>query len=103
MTQASDPTTVPEPFRADLSYLQPQDLGRLMASLVGLGGEVFMLKAEVQRLRAALEARGELPGPALEAAGRSEAFKAWLAAEQQAFAKLLLDPLAQPASPQERP
>ena len=103
MTQINDQSTVPAPFRADLSYLQAQDLGRLMACIVGIGGELFMLKAEVQRLRGALQACGALSEPALEAAGTSEAFKAWLDAEQQAFARLLLDPLAQPASPQERP
>ena len=31
-------TTVPPPFDADLAYLQPQDIPRLMASLVAMLG-----------------------------------------------------------------
>ena len=92
----NDESTGPVPFREDLSYLQPQDLGRLMAAIVGLGGEIFLLKAEVQRLRGALQACGAMSQADLEAAGGSDAFKAWLQAEQKAFAQVLLDPIASP-------
>lgn len=89
----NEQTTVPPEFGADLSYLQPEDLGRMMASLVALGGEVFLLKAEVQRLRGALAACGVLKEADVDAAGASEAFQAWLETEHKAFARVLLDPL----------
>ena len=98
----NDESTVPVPFRSDLSYLQPQDIGRLMASLVALGGEVFMLKAEVRRLRAALDARGAVSQADIEAAGASAAFNAWIDAEQKFFAQTLLDPIAGPQPTQAR-
>ncbi len=90
----NDQTTVPSEFRGDLTYLQPQDLGRLMASMIALGGEVFLLKAEVQRLRLALQARGGPTPPEVEAAGESDAFKAWLDTENKEFARVILDPFA---------
>lgn len=91
-------TTVPPPFDADLAYLQPQDIPRLMASLVALGGEVILLKAEVQRLRLALQQNGSVAPEQVQAAGASEAFRAWFAAENAAFARTLLDPLGGPAT-----
>ena len=88
-----DPHTTLQPaFQGDLSYLQPQDVGRLMACLVALGGEVFLLKAEVQQLRLALQARGGLAPDEVEAAGGTEAFKAWLEAENKEFARVILEP-----------
>ncbi|MGE0801904.1 MAG: hypothetical protein AB7G13_25355 [Lautropia sp.] len=86
-------TTVPSAFREDLGYLGPQDVQRLMASLVALGAEVFMLKAEVERLRRALEATGAVAPERLASAGSDAAFAAWLEREQAMFARGLLDPL----------
>jgi hypothetical protein len=96
-------TTVPRAFGADLGYLAPQDVQRLMASLVGLGAEVFMLKAEVERLRRALEATGAVASAQLDAAGSSTQFSAWLESEQAAFARSLLDPLWRAAAPATAP
>jgi hypothetical protein len=90
------PTPVPPLLQADLSYLQPQDISRLMACLVALGGEVFLLKAEVQQLRLALQARGALAPAELEEIGATDAFKAWLETENKAFARTLLEPFGSP-------
>lgn len=87
-------STVPREFRADLGYLQPQDISRLMSSLVALGAEVFMLKAQVQRLQLALAESGAATQDQLHHAGESAAFNAWLASEQAAFARNLLDPFS---------
>lgn len=86
-------TTVPPPFDSNLSYLQPQDISRVIASLVALGGEVILLKAEVQRLRLALQQNGNATAVELASAGASDEFRAWFAAENAAFTRTLLDPL----------
>jgi hypothetical protein len=91
-------TTVPSEFRTELGYLGQQDVHRVMACLVGLGSEVFMLKAEVERLRRALLSSG-LTQEQLDAAGKSEIFEAWLAKERDEFARVLLDPLWRATAP----
>lgn len=91
-------TTVPREFQADPAGLQARDVGQLMATVIALGGEVFLLKAELQRLRLALQERGGLTGPELEAAGATADFKAWLDAEHKEFARALLDPFAAQAA-----
>ena len=86
-------STIPPEFAVDFNYLQAKDMSHLMASLVALGAEVFLLKAEVQRLTLALDARGVVDQAALDKAAASQAFSAWASHEQSAFTRNLLSPL----------
>jgi len=86
-------STVPPEFLADLSYTGDPLVARLLEMVVGLGGEVFLLKAEVERLRRALAERTPVDEAALDAAAAAADFKAWLASEQAAFARHLFDPV----------
>ncbi len=87
-------SSVPQEFLANLGYMPDAMSGRLLEMIVGLGGEVFVLKAELRRMRMALEAIGQLGEQALENASASAEFKAWLQQEQQAFGLHLMDPIA---------
>lgn len=87
-------STVPREFSADLGYLQAQDVSRIMSSVVALGAEVFMLKAELKRLQLALAESGVATESSLQRTGESAEFNAWLASEQATFARNLLDPIA---------
>ncbi|HYF21563.1 MAG TPA: hypothetical protein VEA40_27125 [Ramlibacter sp.] len=69
---------------------------RLMGLAMALAGEVFVLKAQVERLTRALQAQGSLSPDALEAAGRSREMAAWMAAEEAAYAGSLAAPFLQP-------
>lgn len=64
--------------------------------VMALASEVYILKAEVRRLTAALENNDLVSGDALEAAARSEAMEDWLSAEQKAFTAELLRPWLEP-------
>lgn len=86
-------STVPQEFLDNLGYMPDALTGRLLEMIVGLGGEVFILKAELQRLRIALASGGIAGAEALEKVGQSAEFKAWLATEQQEFGRHLLDPI----------
>lgn len=87
-------STVPREFLSNLDYAKDPLVARLLEMIVGLGGEVFILKAELERLKAGLAAKDLLSGADLDAAARGEAFKQWLTKEQQAFGIHLMDPIA---------
>ncbi|MBL8697954.1 MAG: hypothetical protein JNK67_06260 [Alphaproteobacteria bacterium] len=86
-------TTVPSEFLRELDGIADPLVSRLLTMLVGLGGEVFVLRAELQRVKQALAERGGLSAEELERVRRSDSYKAWLAAEERGFAAQLLDPL----------
>jgi hypothetical protein len=69
---------------------------RLMGMIVALAGEVFVLKAQVERLQRALEAGGALDAKRLAAAAADEGMAKWLAAEESAFTRSLTAPYLQP-------
>lgn len=74
-----------------MPYLSP-DASHLMAMLMALGGEVFVLRAELEAMRRAA------PDPTealrrIEAVRDDPAFKAWLTDEETRFARHLLDPI----------
>lgn len=75
-------------MRARRPYVSA-DIDLLLQSLIALGGEVFVLRAELEAMRRA-------GGPDL--AGRAEAvrltpdFQAWMAAEEIRFGRHMLDP-----------
>ena len=72
------------------------DTARLMGMIVALGGEVFVLKAQVERLTRALEKAGALKEAELAEAGQSKEMAAWIATEEKAFGEALLRPFVQP-------
>lgn len=72
------------------------DTERLMAMIMALGGEVFVLKAQVQRLAQALKDTGTVGEAALEAAASSPEFRAWMSREEKAFGRALLRPFVHP-------
>lgn len=90
-------TTVPPEFLSDLHYMRDPYTSRLLETIVALGGEVFLLKAEIERLKLALAGNNTLQPDALDAAAASPAFKSWLGKEQVSFSKSLLDPIGRAA------
>jgi hypothetical protein len=91
-------TGLPERF-AGLAGLAPDDpmmSARLMGVITALAAEVYGLKAEVKRLQIALEGAALTSADQIEAAGRSDAMRAWFAAEEPAFARALLSPFTDP-------
>jgi hypothetical protein len=87
-------STVPPEFLENLDYTKDPLVARLLEMVVGLGGEVFLLKAELERLKAGMAAKNLVSGSELDAAAQTEAFRQWLAKEQETFALHLLDPIA---------
>jgi hypothetical protein len=87
-------TTVPPAFLQHLDGIADPLASRMMAMIVALGGEVFVLKAELERTRRALAMAEER----LEAVRRDPDFVAWLAQEERDFARHLIDPIARAAA-----
>ena len=69
---------------------------RLMGMIVALAGEVFVLKAQVERLTRALEAGGAVDAQRLAAAAAQEGMSKWLEAEEAAFSRSLTGPYLNP-------
>ncbi len=68
---------------------------RLLGMIVALAGEVFVLKAQNERLQRALKASGVLADGDLNAAAAEDSMQAWFVAEEQAFTRAVLGPLLQ--------
>ena len=92
----SDPHTDADPVNVTLDgFTQPSE-ARMFGVVMALASEVFILKAEVQRLTAALAAKNVVDDAALDAAGQSEVMAAWQSQEQAAFTAELLRPWLEP-------
>lgn len=91
MTQKSD-------LVAELGKLGARDpeAARLMGMIMALAGEVFVLKAQMERLTRTLEAGGAVDAKRLAAAAADEGMAKWLQAEEAAFARGLTAPYLQP-------
>jgi len=72
------------------------EAARLMGMIVALAGEVFVLKAQVERLTRALEAGGAVDARSLAAAAADEGMAKWLEAEEAAFTRGLTAPYLDP-------
>jgi hypothetical protein len=72
------------------------DGARLMGMIMALAGEVFVQKAQIERLTRALAAAGLTDGEALARAGADEGMARWMAAEEGAFARALTAPFLEP-------
>jgi hypothetical protein len=78
-----------------LGRLEASDATRLMGVVMALAGEVFVLRAQVERLTRALHAVDAVGAKDLAAAGASEDMQKWLAADEAAFARTLTEPFLQ--------
>ena len=78
-----------------LGALEEADTTRLMGMVMALAGEVFVLRAQQERLTRALQARDVVGAQDLAAAGSSEDMQKWLAAEEAAFARAVSAPFLQ--------
>jgi len=74
------------------------DAARQLGMIVALAGEVFVLKAQVERLTRALETVGAVNPQDLAAAAAGEGMARWLAAEEAEFARGLTAPYLKPDS-----
>jgi hypothetical protein len=79
-----------------LAPADPLDSARLLGVVMALAGEVFVLKADVARLTAALKEQGGIDDAMLERAENSPAFREWMATEQAAYGRALLRPFTHP-------
>lgn len=76
--------------------MQNTDTERLLGMITALGAEVFVLKAEVQRLKGALHASGTLTDAQLEKAAASPELQQWMSEEEKVFGATLMRPFAHP-------
>ena len=76
--------------------MQDTDTERLLGMIAALGSEVFLLKAEVQRLKDALRSSGAMSDAQLDKAGSSREFERWMSEEEKAFGAALMRPFAHP-------
>ena len=83
---------------AELAKLGARDpeSARLMGMIVALAGEVFVLKAQLERLMRALEAGGAVDSKRLAAAAAQEGMAKWLEEEEAAFSRSLTAPYLEP-------
>ncbi len=83
---------------AELGKLGERDpeAARLLGMLMALAGEVFVLKAQVERLTRALESGGAVDAQKLAAAAAAEGMTKWLEAEEAAFSRSLTAPYLAP-------
>jgi hypothetical protein len=75
-----------------LGALEDAESTRLLGMIMALAGEVFVLKAQVERLTRALDAGGAVDAQRMAAVAESEGMKRWLASEEAAFARGLTAP-----------
>lgn len=83
---------------AELARMGERDpeAARLMGMVMALAGEVFVLKAQVERLTRALEAGGAVDAQKLAAAAATEGMTNWLEVEEAAFTRGLTAPYLEP-------
>jgi hypothetical protein len=72
------------------------DTERLLGMIAVLGAEVFVLKAEVQRMKRALQSGGTLTDAQLEKAAASPELERWMADEEKVFGATLMRPFTHP-------
>ena len=80
----------------DLDFFKDDTTQRLLGVITALGGEVYVLKAMVNRLTGALENQGVVTADILADAAASETHRAWQAREEKVFGAELLRPWLEP-------
>ena len=80
----------------DLDFFQDSTTQRLLGVITALGGEVYVLKAMVNRLTVALEQQGVVTDDILAQAAASDSHRSWQAEEEKTFAAEMLRPWLEP-------
>lgn len=83
-------------------YFNDPAMTRLLGTVTALAGEVFVLKAQNERLTRALLASGSLSPQTLTEAEEDPALSRWMAQEKDAFAAAILAPIIEPDMAQKR-
>lgn len=78
-------------------YLECGEASRVMAMLVNLGAEVFMLKAQNERLARTLQSANALHTQATDADPDGD-YAEWLSVERDSFVRSLMAPIMPSAS-----
>jgi len=76
----------------DLTFFEQQDTARLLGVIAALGGEVFVLKAQVERLTRALSAAGLVDEALLSGTSASAEMQRWMSEEEKKFGRTLMRP-----------
>ena len=76
--------------------MEKTDTERLLGMVAALGAEVFVLKAEVQRMKHALKSGGALTDAQLDKAATSPELERWMADEEKVFGATLMRPFTHP-------
>ena len=77
-------------------YFEDPAITRLMGMVVALAGEVFVLKAQNERLHRTLKKKNVIGDEALTAVEEDKDLRQWLVRERDEFSKYLLMPLIEP-------
>jgi hypothetical protein len=77
-------------------YFNDPAVGRLMGSLLALTGELFVVKAELEVLKKALQSQGVVAENNLEEASSSEEVQEFLVRERTAYAEHVFGPIRTP-------
>ena len=79
-----------------LAFFGQPDTARLLGVIAALGGEVFVLKAQVERLTRALDAAGLVDNALLERTAASPDLERWMSEEEKAFGRTIMRPFVHP-------
>ena len=77
-------------------YFEDPAITRLMGMMTALAGEVFVLKAQNERLQRALKKKKVVSDKALDSLNQDKDLQAWMLKEREEFAKYLLGPILEP-------
>ena len=77
-------------------YFEDPAITRLMGMMTALAGEVFVLKAQNERLQRALKKKKVVSDKSLDALNQDKDLQARMLKEREEFAKYLLGPILEP-------
>lgn len=77
-------------------YFKDPAVTRLMGMMVALAGEVFVLKAQNERLQRALKKKKVVSDRSLKSIESDKDLQQWLMKEREEFAQYLLGPILEP-------
>lgn len=77
-------------------YFEDPAITCLMGMMTALAGEVFVLKAQNERLQRALKKKKVVSDKSLDALNQDKELQAWMLKEREEFAKHLLGPILEP-------